>query len=284
MMRLFHRTTNCAEPVRFPAFIPSRLKQTYTIAFAVRTGSNQLCRLFRQHDIGKPGELFQTLPGTELSPETRETWLHEIIRKNMLGEIFGSKMTHDQRARFEEFICSIGYCCGLEALLPNHKWIWLRRRDKVAQAVSLYLAEMTGFWSRELGEPVENRELKYHYLDVHSCFIRVLVNDEIWKLYFTSKNIKPCEIWYEDMLADPIREVKRVTRHLGLPVNRQHSAVVSDLAIQRDNRSREMCDRFRRDLLRVGEEAFAGELGKPLQRWNAFVFERQWNDEGDPKG
>jgi len=253
------------------------IENSFTIAFVMRSGSNQLCRLLARRGFGRPGELFQTVPNFHNQPTSSvETWLAALIADNEAGGVFGSKMAHDHRARLDEALrlCVPGYNI-LDDVFPRHKWIWLRRRDKIAQAVSLYIAEETARWSQEAGSATVACE--YCYVGILSALLRVLANDFTWETYFSGHSLTPYKIWYEEFFSNVEEQLSKLTVYMGDARSPMEAVQIPDLAVQRDGRSERFADRFRRDLNRVGEESFARESSGALVRWNAFFFERSWN-------
>src|SRR5574337_640545 len=73
---------------------------SYTIAFSLRSGSNQLCRMLTRHGLGKPGELFQTIPDFD-RPRATIDWYRAVVARHQRSGIFGSKMACDHRARLD---------------------------------------------------------------------------------------------------------------------------------------------------------------------------------------
>ena len=125
------------------------LRFGYTIAFSARSGSNELCNLLAVNGIGRPLEHFQELAvRQETADADASREIFSIIRTHTVDGIFGSKMAHNHRARVDGVLRrTIDGYRTLDVLLPKHRWVWLIRRDKIAQAVSLCRAETSGLWA-----------------------------------------------------------------------------------------------------------------------------------------
>lgn len=88
----------------------------------------------------------------------------------------------------------------LSGFVPQDmKWIWLRRRDKVALAESLLRAIETGEWFRYKGVASGDRgalemdkELLCH-VALESC-----LQDDAWELFFDTHDISPHRVIYEE--------------------------------------------------------------------------------------
>lgn len=136
----------------------------------------------------------------------------------------------------------LGY---LEAVLHRTHCLVLERRDRVAQAVSLFRAELTGrFHSPQKATRTvqlddydrEKIEIFYTVIDnVYPSFYRFL--DLTEKSYHT--------VYYEDICADPEAFVQTVCADMDLPMPDDFSAEVR-LDILRDDLSAEWIERFKR--------------------------------------
>ncbi|MDR3438375.1 Stf0 family sulfotransferase [Telmatospirillum sp.] len=250
----------------------STIDRAYTIAFSLRSGSNQICRLLTKYGLGKPDELFQTVPDFD-DGRAGISWFRDVVSRNQSGGVFGSKMAHDHRARLDEVLrAAVSGYGGVGDLLPNHKWVWLIRRDKVAQAVSLHIAVETGCWREEKGH--KRRVCDYDYISILSKMMILSANDIAWETYFNKNNIDPYQVYYEDFFSDSQGETEKLIDHLGGTM--AVSPDMPDLAIQRDEQNQWFYERFLQDLARVGEESFSRDLGVPYAQWNKFFFERGW--------
>ena len=122
------------------------------------------------------------------------------------------------------------------------RYVYLRRGDVLAQAVSLLRAEQTGVWHedeiREGGgaprfDPREIRRL-----------IQMLDEDNAaWQAWFAAQDIQPHPVWYEELAADPVGVARRVLEFLGLnlPAGR---AIVARHQRLADELNAEWIDRY----------------------------------------
>lgn len=102
----------------------------------------------------------------------------------------------------------------LSAAFPNLSYLWLRRRDKVAQAVSWYKAIQTGsFLGRHAGEaePLRFDEAKIRYL-----LSAITSFENAQASYFSSNGLNPLVLYYEELTAEYVQTVRSVLDYLGL--------------------------------------------------------------------
>ena len=169
---------------------------SYLVCATQRSGSTLLCELLRATEVaGVPDEYFENLrqtglarqpqqyfadpsvhdiaerlapmvPGRPERPGEFEAWFRYVLQRATTGNgVFGAKMMWNY---FDEFRLRMGELPGLGDLssfnerlavvFPRLKVIFIRRRDKVAQAVSLWKAIQTQQWRTESGSDADDRE------------------------------------------------------------------------------------------------------------------------------
>jgi LPS sulfotransferase NodH len=105
----------------------------------------------------------------------------------------------------------------LGAAFGRTRFVYLRRGDVVAQAVSLLRAEQTGVWfetARERQEP--EGEPGFDFGQVRERVRLIEDHNAAWGEWFASAGIGPCLVQYEDLDADPVRVAHSVLGFLGL--------------------------------------------------------------------
>jgi LPS sulfotransferase NodH len=83
----------------------------------------------------------------------------------------------------------------------NAIWIYLEREDVYAQAASMYMAQMSNFWTRQRGTPEEQNysepELKYDYPALSRIYKGFVNEKENWQKFFQHFRIDPIRFSYE---------------------------------------------------------------------------------------
>lgn len=254
-----------------------KLTRTYTIAFAMRSGSNEICSLLRRNGIGDPGELFQY----PLAPDSDSTKLKSflsVVSETTANGIFGSKISHNHRAALDEYFRNAipGYR-QLGDVLPNHRWVWLTRRDKILQAISLCRAEQSDSWAVTSATSVNHYCFKYDFFEILSRLEMLLAGDFIWELYFQTHKIEPLSVIYEDFFGDVQGQLKRLIEYLGgAGDERSQFDTTSVYSIQRSNLDTEIGERFSADLCSLGEVGLAERLASSMGLWNQFFLGYGW--------
>lgn len=260
------------------------VERSYTIAFAMRSGSNEICNLLARNGFGAPSEFFQGFAhdGSPGVPGDKEAMaeLLSIIATHTHNGVFGSKMACNHRARVDALLRGrVAQYRTIDDFLPNHRWIWLIRRDKIAQAISLCRAEQSGVWAAQAHEMQAAASGEFDFYHIMSRVMMLSLNDLAWKSYFERRTISPYIIYYEEFFDDLSASLWRLIEHLGGRPHHLDSApleISRTFEVQRDEVSKDWAKRFRDYLDRVGDMDMALEFGGAHQRWSCFFFDYGW--------
>jgi trehalose 2-sulfotransferase len=129
----------------------------------------------------------------------------------------------------------------LGALFPGAAFVWVRRQDKVRQAVSLWRAIQTQAWRAGQGprEPVRQR---YNFAAIDFLRERLANEDAAWARFFTDAGVEPLELEYERVGADVTAAVRAVLERVGVdragvdppsPLMRRQADELSESWVQR---------------------------------------------------
>ena len=105
----------------------------------------------------------------------------------------------------------------LRAAFGRARFVYLRRGDVVAQAVSLLRAEQTGVWFETAGERQEPAaEPGFDFGQVRDLVRQIEEDNVAWEEWFTAEGIRPYRVLYEDLDDDPVGIASGVLGFLGL--------------------------------------------------------------------
>jgi len=253
------------------------ITRSFTMAFTMRSGSNAICDLLTRNGLGEPSEWFQYAPDAG-ADETRLDAFARVVDQHKAEDTFGSKMSHNHRARLDEWLRGAvpGYR-RLDDVLPAHRWLWLIRKDKVLQAISLCRAERSGSWALTGSGHAVSGAYEYDFFHVLSRLMMIQGGELAWELCFHEQGIEPFVMIYEDFFLDAERQLGKLIEFLGgLPPGRTTLDMGQTFKVQRNETNYALRQRFISDFSRLGEDSFAEELTGPYQKWNRFFFEQQW--------
>jgi len=205
-----------------------RLSTVYLIASANRSGSYLLCEGLACTGVaGQPTEslsieyrraLCEPLNGAEMDFSVSMT---TMIRHNMTKNgVFGAKVHWDQ---VEELWYESGYDGPPYIFLldefPGARYIHLYRRDTLAQAISLSIAQQTNDWWRmadSKNPPRNNIEPLFDATTILHLELDLIRQQDAWRAFFKAEGITPLEMEYEALAADYRGQVARALSFLGL--------------------------------------------------------------------
>jgi LPS sulfotransferase NodH len=200
---------------------------SYIIASVQRSGTHLLCTLLRstglaglpaEHFLAKPGETWE---GRWKTP-SRMAYIERVLRDNTTSNgVFGTVVMWSYFDRVLEMLRAVPEYQGLKtgellaAVLHEPKYIWLRRRNRVEQAVSWAIAAQTGVWAQKTGERPQPRAVpKFDFKVIDEWCNRIGEHDGAWANYFRENQIRPLELFYEDVVANHRSAAERVLEFL----------------------------------------------------------------------
>ncbi|HXT93287.1 MAG TPA: Stf0 family sulfotransferase [Trebonia sp.] len=105
----------------------------------------------------------------------------------------------------------------LSAAFGRARFVYLRRGDVVAQAVSLLRAEQTGVWFETAHERQQPAGAPgFDFGQVRDLVRLIEDHNAAWEQWFAAEGIQPYRVRYEELAADPVRVASGVLGFLGL--------------------------------------------------------------------
>lgn len=135
-------------------------------------------------------------------------------------------------------------------------WLWLRRRDRAAQAVSWVKALQAGAWDAP-GEQAFEGNYRYNYLWLATRERRIRAHEVAWARFFGAAGIEAMPLWYEDVVADPAVAVAAIADKLGVSLATPNPGRSGSVRRQGDAVNEEWLARYRRDSGGMGTRTLA---------------------------
>jgi trehalose 2-sulfotransferase len=217
-----------------------------------RTGSTALCSLLEQTaTLGYPDEYFNPRGPLQhwaerLGARVLEEYV-DVIRRERATEngVFGLKTTYDD---FEPFLR--GGCAS--AFLGEMRFVYLTRRDLVAQAVSVEVARQTGVWHRDReGRPLLSQEDSprqapmFDEERILEMLDTLVLMQQSWERFFSLYGIEPIRTTYEDLCARPAGVVAAIAGSMGVGAIPPVDLAMASTIRLADGRSAEWVRRIR---------------------------------------
>lgn len=255
-------------------------KSAYIICTNPRSGSTLLTNVLSQTGVaGMPAEYFnpwlrdEIVVGQKLGVKFDHEYMEAVVRlSTSKNGIFGTKL-HAFQTPF--FLLKVGQHIGepvrslrtaLDIEFPNVRYIYLKRNDKNAQAVSYYRAIMTGEWYRLPGgsPPAFDEHVEFDQLGIEKCRRLLEESDSYWDAFFDYHAISPLTLVYEEIISDYKNTIRLVLQFLGLP----DTILVPAMATEKigDVRSEEWVEK----LLNSSRIYPPSDRNNPWAHWAAF--------------
>lgn len=213
----------------------------YLICTHPRSGSNYLCELLSSTGkMGQPAEYFHeaNLQNAGLSARNptdlakRFDWM--MHNKASDNGVVGAKL----------FIFDLPQLAsaGLLAKFAGFRFVFLQRRDKLSQAISIRKALKTGRLTSDHTTP--DTPVDYDYADIRLRILRAIQAEKGWQAFFSANGINPMHCLYEDLAAEPQVIIDRIAASIGLPSGAAIDPKKLRLKVQRDATSNVWRDRF----------------------------------------
>jgi trehalose 2-sulfotransferase len=106
----------------------------------------------------------------------------------------------------------------LERAFGRTRFVYLRRNDVVAQAVSLVRAEQTNVWH----DPIQatrqppDGDARLDFNQIHHQVQLINQHNAAWREWFSAAGIEPFPVRYEELAVDPVGVAHSVLGFLGL--------------------------------------------------------------------
>jgi len=255
---------------------------SYLVCATPRSGSTLLCETLAETGVaGNPLEFFEALPETGV-PRRPLDYLAGLDDPEALS-LVGGAPPHDPPAysdvrgisAYAEHLAKVrrvgttpngvfgakimwahlvdlGRRLGrddlhglVDELFDRPRFVWVRRLDKVRQAVSLWRAMQTQSWRAEnapaAGEP------EYSYAALHHLVNLLTAHDAAWERFLASAGAAVLTLTYEEVAADPAAALIRTLEHVGVPPPSRRS--LPSMRRQADERSDAWAGAYQRDSL-----------------------------------
>jgi LPS sulfotransferase NodH len=204
---------------------------------------------FAGADLPDVLELLAPVHSGSASSESPEAWWERIRAEGKTENgIWGGKLMWGHvedflaRARGLPGLSGADLETALRTLLNEPRLIFVTRRDKVAQAVSLWKALQTQSW--RAADAADHSDPRYQYAGIDYLVSQLRSDERAWAEWFASAGLDLLEVSYEEIDAAPQDAVARVLDVLELA---DVSAPMPTLSRQRDELSAAWIERYRRE-------------------------------------
>ena len=225
----------------FPPFAGK--PRIYVIASTPRSGSHMLGHvLHNTRKLGWPLEFFSPRNFDEwrrrLDTTGVENTLAELKRRRTSPNgVFGIKLHY-------RHVVELGGIERVKALLPDARYILLRRANVLAQAVSYAKATQTDVWFSGM-EP--QGEAFYDYRLIEQSLRKLLLDTTAWHHLLVTRGLPFMDLTFEEVLRDTPGTTRRIADFLEVTLEPHEIPDQPRTQRQSDPLNEEWIARFRRD-------------------------------------
>ena len=224
----------------------------YLLASVPRAGSTYFSHLlWKTGCLGAPLEYLNFLPlspygAAANSPSLQsQIWRSVLHRRCSPNGVFGLKAFPQQLDELQQrnppLLAEV-----LDVVLPRdrpRRIVYLRRRDRVAHAVSYARANSSGVWRREQereGAPA----LEYSQEAIEAAERGITIVEDIWDRMFSDLRMTPLSLSHEDVLDDPSGAARQVADYLGVEIDPAVEVKVPEIRKQSEGDSSAWIERY----------------------------------------
>lgn len=190
------------------------LARVVFVCFTNRSGSNLLTDIVHQAGCGvqiaaedfNSSEVLQTARDQGCS--SFDEYLAFVIKRTTRNATCFLKIGASQLL----WLSNRGFIADF---MPNSRYIFVRRRDKIAQAVSLYILNNTGQYLRSAGKRPHSRP-NFDRDAIAQELMWIVDNEKLFAYFFALHDLPFLEVWYEDLVHSPRDCLVEIARHCGL--------------------------------------------------------------------
>lgn len=210
---------------------------SYLLCATPRSGSTLLCDLLKDTGLaGAPNSFYRQLSipdwvadwgitVSESDPAFDRIYLEAARRIGTAGTgMFGMRLmwnsVDDMLARFAGlFPDAQGDAALIDMAFGPTRYVYLRREDRLAQAISRTRAEQGGLWHVNADgserERIKSAPMVYDRARIATYLAEAEADNSKWEDWFASNRIEPFRLSYEQLSADPSSAIAGVLAFLG---------------------------------------------------------------------
>ena len=235
--------------------------RSYVICTTPRTGSYLLCEALKSTGIaGNPNEYlsgaYQQYWASRWGTHEYPAYLRRVRRlattpNGVCGvKVHSVQLEHFLRQVARKPMVPIGERREiLERWFPGPRYVWLRRENRLRQAISYARAVQTKVWwdTDQPPAPYDRPRLEALTFDrglIDRSVRQLEQGDDAWRQYFELHGLEPLVVSYEQMIGDLHVTLRRLMVHIGLDLPNSFRVPPSRFRPQSDATTEDWLDRY----------------------------------------
>jgi len=213
-------------------------KVYYLVCSHGRSGTNLLCYLLGSLLLGYPGEMPNHTYDDHKNPlelKTKKAYDNELTYHGRTIWVKQMRTLFPKLRRFSGVDESIPDSELLEHLYPGIKYIYLSRREKLLQAISMWKANQLYKIANDPIHPIPDlfpcrrrrQDINrypdicptYDFMQIADRLQRIMVSAAYWPRFFEEMGIIPLQVSYEGLVSDKVGTLRKIALFLGAPAD-----------------------------------------------------------------
>ena len=128
----------------------------------------------------------------------------------------------------------------------DYKYIFWKRRDILAQSISIYRARESGLWHIRNNEKKQNPKIIFDKNKILEFKKIIDTENNFAEEMFNKYKIKPLRLYYEDLISNQNEVIKNISDYIGVPFD-ENSKPQSTLCVTRDDLTEEWLNEMRKN-------------------------------------
>jgi len=244
---------------------------SYIICTTPRSGSTLLCDLLTDARVaGAPHSFFRRQSidswsrqwginrnSIQYSVDFCRDYLQAAIRAGQGGtNVFGLRLMRDHFVELQRLLTVLYPQANddmdrLCLAFGSVRFVYLYRKDALAQAISRHKAEQSGLWHRNADGSERERvkpaaQAQYSRNAINEYIAEALTEKNAWLDWYRQNTVEPLVVTCENLVDNPIREVAKILSYLQLD-SASAACVAPRTAKLADTESTDWAERFKRE-------------------------------------
>jgi LPS sulfotransferase NodH len=215
-----------------------KIRTAYFVCTTHRSGSTYFCEGLADAGCGSPNEFFERSLATiwcekwQLPLEADAlTFLREMfLRHTAANGMFGAKLMWHQTKYLAELLQPLvapeqsktPLADLLTRAFGDVRYFWLRREDKLAQAISLARAQQTGRWHSVdmtgwVAGAANDQAESFDFAQIDTILQQQTKCDAKWEKFFATSGVCPMTLVYEEFSKNFSETIHEALTFLGAP-------------------------------------------------------------------
>lgn len=154
-----------------------------------------------------------------------QSYFCRIVAGNLSKNFFGCKTGCNQLF----WMSKKGYLHIFKSL----RFIHVKRRNTIAQAVSLYKASQNNQWHSGMASKIPDEQLQCHPEEVLKILRGIVQNNNLFEYFFAIHNIEYHTVYYEDLVSDLEQTMRGIFKYLKISEEDVTMPTLSQSGIQK---------------------------------------------------